>query len=169
MPSLVPTEKTGTALVIPSWRFLLLLVWALWWGGIFFYAVVVVPIGSDAFGTVEQGFLTQRITRIHNAFSLLFLFLLLIEAIRLRSMSVGVILFTSAFNLLLMFIGHSQLTQAMHFEERVVSVAFYHQHAVYLWSFAAQWFQGILLPLLVLRAESARRSKSGTRICNSPN
>ncbi len=35
---------------------------AVWWGGLTFYAGVVVPLGIEQFGGVEQGSLTQRVT-----------------------------------------------------------------------------------------------------------
>ena len=152
MLKLTSAQKTGRAIVLPSWRLLLLLVWATWWGGIFFYAIVVVPIGSEAIGSVEQGFLTQQVSRMHNGLSIAFLLCLVIEAIRMRSVSVGVIVTTLAFNLLLLHVWHLHLTHAMNFEDRSVPVAFYKQHAVYLWLFAAQWFQGILVPALIFRA-----------------
>jgi hypothetical protein len=153
VPTLTSVQKTGRSLLLPSWRLLLLLVWATWWGGIFFYAVVVVPIGTDAIGTVEQGFVTQQVTRMHNGISIVFLLCLLVEAIRIRSFVVGAIVATLALNLVLMFIWHSHLTQAMDFEKRAVPATFYKQHAVYLWLFAAQWMQGMLVPALVLRAK----------------
>ncbi|MCA9269901.1 MAG: hypothetical protein KDA41_15580, partial [Planctomycetales bacterium] len=33
-----------------------------WWGGLTFYAGVVVPVGAAVFGSTEQGFVTQRVT-----------------------------------------------------------------------------------------------------------
>ena len=143
---------------LPSWRLLLLLVWATWWGGIFFYAVVVVPIGTEAIGTVEQGFLTQQVSQMHNGLSVVFLLCLLVESLRLRSVVVGVIVATLALNLVLMFVWHSHLTHAMDFEKRAVPATFYNQHAVYLWLFAAQWMQGMLVPVLVWRAVTVRVS-----------
>ena len=156
MSSLTSVQKTGRSLLLPSWRLVLLLVWATWWGGIFFYAVVAVPIGTDTIGTVEQGFLTQQVTRMHNGLSIVFLLCLLVEAIRLRSVIVGVLVATLALNLVLMFMWHSNMTQAMDFEKRSVPASFYQQHAVYLWLFAAQWLQGMLVPVLILRAELPR-------------
>ena len=42
-----------------TWSSFLLLVWAAWWGGLCFYAMVVVPIGTELIGSVEQGLITQ--------------------------------------------------------------------------------------------------------------
>src|SRR5262249_10866111 len=68
-----------------SWGMLLLLAWGVWWGGLCFYAVVVVPIGTQEIGTVEQGFITQRVTWWHNLLSVAFLVCLAVEACRRRS------------------------------------------------------------------------------------
>jgi hypothetical protein len=42
----------------------LLLLWTLlfWQGGFMFYGTVVVPIGTEAFGAEEQGWITRRVT-----------------------------------------------------------------------------------------------------------
>src|SRR5215471_8442423 len=55
------------------WTLLLSLAWGVWWGGLCFYAVVVVPIGTEEIGAVEQGFITQRVTWWHNLISGAFL------------------------------------------------------------------------------------------------
>ncbi|MFM8571811.1 MAG: hypothetical protein ACKOAU_09465 [Pirellula sp.] len=42
------------------------ILWGLWWGGLSFYAIVVVPIGTEQIGSVAQGFITQRVTQWHE-------------------------------------------------------------------------------------------------------
>lgn len=51
--------------MLARWRtFLLFQAWLAWQGGFFFYAAVVVPIGSDVLGSpITQGFVTQEVTR----------------------------------------------------------------------------------------------------------
>ena len=44
------------------WRFAVTVSLAVWWGGLTFYAAIVVPLGIEQFGGVEQGSLTQRVT-----------------------------------------------------------------------------------------------------------
>ena len=45
-------------------QFLVMSAVALWLGGFTFYALVVVPTGTDVLGgSVEQGFVTQAVTR----------------------------------------------------------------------------------------------------------
>ena len=50
-----------------GWRTGLLFAWAIWWGGLSFYALFVVPIGTEIVGGFEQGFITQRVTNWLNA------------------------------------------------------------------------------------------------------
>jgi len=57
----------------PAWKLCLMLAWGMWWGGLCFYAVVVVPIGTEDIGSVEPGFITQRVTQWHNALTGFFL------------------------------------------------------------------------------------------------
>ncbi len=137
---------------MPSWRLLVLLVWATWWGGIFFYASVVVPIGAEAIGSIEQGFITQRVSRIHNGLSVAFLVCLGIESIRLQSISLGILSATLASNILLLTLWHAHLTSNMNFAEHSVPSTFYQQHAVYLWLFAIEWIQGIVISAMLFRS-----------------
>ncbi len=136
-------------IAFPIWRLLVLLVWGTWWGGVFFYVVVVVPIGTTELGSVEQGFITQRVSAIHNQLSVAFLFCIAIEAIRSRSVWLGLLTIAISVNLCMLLYFHSHLTSMMNFVDRTVPLEFYNQHAVYLWLFASEWLQGILVPLLL--------------------
>ncbi|HND55144.1 MAG TPA: hypothetical protein PLV92_22170, partial [Pirellulaceae bacterium] len=62
-------------------RAALLPLWAVWWGGLTFYAAFVVPAGTELFGSVEQGFLTQQATLRLNQLSWCVIALLLVLAI----------------------------------------------------------------------------------------
>jgi len=126
---------------------LLLLVWGLWWGGLCFYAVVVVPIGTETIGTVEQGFITQRVTWWHNVITGVFLVGLSAEAWRRRS---RVLLFGSGVLGIVeiaLILWHARLTGMMDFEYQSVPRNFYGQHAIYLWITAVEWGLGIGLPV----------------------
>ncbi len=139
---------------MPSWRLFVLLVWATWWGGIFFYASVVVPIGTEVIGSMEQGFITQKVSRIHNGLSVAFLTCLGIESIRLQSISLGVVSTTLAANVLFLTLWHAHLTSNMNFAEHSVPSRFYQQHAVYLWLFAVEWLQGMVISAMLFRSVS---------------
>lgn len=127
------------------WNYLLLLVWASWWGGLSFYAIAVVPIATEQIGSTSQGFITREVTQWHNVLFAVVLALLLAEAIRRRSVSLGGlfgILFGVGVGL---FLDHSYLSKQMDPNQRTVPEGFYADHAVYLWLTAIEWFLGILV------------------------
>ena len=125
-----------------AWRLFLLLVWAAWWGGLCFYAVVVVPIGTELIGSVEQGLITQRVTQWHNGLSGLFLVSLLIEASRRRSRELWAIVAVLAIIDIALVVWHYKLTGMIDFKQQTVPGTFYAQHAIYLWITAAEWLLG---------------------------
>ena len=139
------TAFSMSAVLAAVWNTFLLLVWASWWGGLCFYAIVVVPIGTELIGSVEQGFITQRVTGWHNILTGVFLLCLVIEAVRQRSR----ILRSFGVSLAIIEIGlitwHRHLTGMMDFADQSVPGDFYDQHAIYLWITAAEWFLGIAL------------------------
>jgi len=141
--------------ILPSWRLFLHLAWAIWWGGIFFYAVVVVPIGTEAIGSIEQGFITQKVSQVHNVIAIAFLVCLAVETARTRSRLIGILTATLAVNVLFLVRWHSHLTGLLDVHDHSVSSGFYQQHAVYLWLIAFEWLLGIIAPLVlfVSRAE----------------
>ena len=142
------------------WKLFLLLVWAAWWGGLSFYAVVVVPIGTDLIGSVEQGFITQRVTQWHNGLSGLFLVCLLIEAIRRRSPALWGISAVLAIIDIALVVWHVKLTHMMDFQQHVVTGRFYSQHAIYLWITVCEWILGMVMPIWILPIAAPVKSRS---------
>ena len=128
----------------------MLLVWAAWWGGLCFYAVVVIPIATEIVGSVEQGFISQRVTQWHNALSGLFLLCLFTEAFRTRSTALWAFAAALSFIDIGLVVWHSRLTGMMDFQHWTVSSDFYTEHAVYLWITAAEWVLGIMIPIWLL-------------------
>ncbi len=147
-----------------SWRIFLLLIWASWWGGLCFYAVVVVPIGTELIGSVEQGFITQRVTQWHNALTGLFLVLLLIEAIRRRSRRLWIVGAMLAVTDIALVICHAKLTGMMDFKQQTVPDSFYDQHAVYLWLIACEWLLGIAMPIWIVPIAAEIKLQSCDRL-----
>ena len=141
--------------LLPSWRFFLHLAWAIWWGGIFFYGAVVVPIGTEAIGSVEQGFITQKVSRVHNVVAIAFLICLAFETARTRSRLIGILTATLAINVLFLVRWHSHLSGLLSVHDHSVSSGFYQQHAVYLGLIAFEWLLGIIAPLVLF----VRRAK----------
>jgi hypothetical protein len=130
---------------------LVLLLWGVWWGGLCFYAVVVVPIGTDSIGSVDQGFITQRVTWWHNLIFAAFLVCLAVEAYRRRHRTLWAFAFALTTIDIALILWHARLTQMMDFDSRSVPGHFYGEHAVYLWITAAEWGLGILLPVWLFR------------------
>lgn len=127
------------------WLSLFILVFAVWWGGLTFYAVFVVPIGTEQIGSTDQGFITQEVTRWHNALLTTMTLGLVIEAWIRRCRWLGVAAAgLAAIDAALLF-EHAVLTGIMDFNNRTVQDDFYSRHAVYLWLTAAEWAIGFAL------------------------
>ena len=137
------------------WTLLVGITLSVWWGGLTFYAVVVVPIGTSNLGSVEQGFVTHRVTIAHNWLSVLFILCLILES----SIRSSRFLFVSGIALSILtyelFRWHGHLSSMMNFQERTVQAGFYQEHAVYLWLIASQWIIGLLVsPMLFMNSRS---------------
>lgn len=131
------------------WRAGFILLFAAWWGGLSFYAIVVVPIGTDQIGSVEQGFITQKVTWWHNALLIAMTALLMIEAWWRRNRWLWTIVAGMTLVAVMLLFEHARLTSLMDFANQTVPSGFYQQHAIYLWLTAAEWVLGIFMALLV--------------------
>lgn len=140
------------AIFSAAWRYLLLVAWGFWWGGLCFYAVVVVPIGTKTIGTVEQGFITQRVTWWHNVITGVFLVCVAAEAYRRRGRMLLLTVVALALVEIALIGWHSRLTGMMDLQNQTVPSHFYREHAVYLWITAAEWGFGLLLPVWLFPA-----------------
>lgn len=126
------------------WQTSFTLLFAAWWGGLTFYAAVVVPIGTRQLGSLEQGFVTQQVTRWHNTLLAAMTFYLLIESRRRPRwfrMIVGGLLLVQAG----LWLQHQQLTALMDTTSQSVTDDFYAEHAIYLWLTTAEWLLGIAI------------------------
>lgn len=143
-----PTTFIKSTVRVTFWNTFLLIVWATWWGGLCFYAIVVVPISTDLIGSVEQGFITQRVTVWHNVLTGVFLACLIIQAFRKSTR----VLWSAAFMLAIIEIGlvawHWHLTSMMDFDNQSVPGNFYSEHAIYLWITGAEWLLGMLIAMI---------------------
>ena len=149
------TTNLMSGLGLSAWGLFLALLWATWWGGLSFYAIVVVPVGTSILGSAEQGFVTQRVTHWHNVISCVFLACLLIEAFRRKSRSLGCICAGLALIDVALVAGHSHLTSMMDFSEQTVPVHFYARHGIYLSITAAEWTLGMIVPACLFQCGSA--------------
>ncbi|MFM8570861.1 MAG: hypothetical protein ACKOAU_04625 [Pirellula sp.] len=133
------------------WRAAIWILWGLWWGGLSFYAIVVVPIGTEQIGSVAQGFITQRVTQWHNLLCILMTLALAIEAYRTRNRFLWAACGTLGILTALLLAGHAFLTQQMDFRAGTVPANFYSQHSIYLWLTAAEWCVGLFLLWFFMR------------------
>ena len=123
--------------------FLMILSFALWWGGLTTYAVIVVQIGTELFGASEQGFVTQRVTNWLNVLGAVWLACTLWPA--RRSWGTMTLWGVQAVCLGSLALIHRQLDAMLDPVSRfVVSDGdFYGIHRLYLLATAVQWFVGL--------------------------
>ena len=133
----------------PVFRTLVIASFAVWFGGFFFYAAFVVPIGTDELGSArEQGFITRLVAHRLNAMCLMALAVMTVETFAswrrtgnlLRFLKVGSLLAIGALLAWLVLL-HPQLDQLLDAENHDVldRAAFYQLHRVYLWVSTLQW------------------------------
>ncbi len=148
-PALEKIAKERSVLLALTWESFLWISWGMWWGGLSFYAIVVVPIGTEQIGSVEQGFITQKVTLWHNVITILFVLALSIDAFCRKKRASWVVVVLLATITVALLIAHSMLSSQMNFQEKSVPNHFYSQHAIYLWITAAEWFVGMSVPLFL--------------------
>ncbi len=123
------------------------LTWAVWWGGLTFYAAVVVPLGTEQFGGMEQGYLTAKVTIWLHLCACALIVILILRTLMTRQIAYAIL--TAGFAILtgLLAVQRQRMLPLMGDEIRAVADSFYTEHALYLWLTTAQWFLGIGLPL----------------------
>ncbi len=127
------------------WLTLCALIWALWWGGLTFYASIVVPEGTRQLGSFGQGLITQKVSSYHHWISLALLACLLVESTIQKSLALGIQFVLLLAVTLGLFVVHERLTSMIDFEQPSVAEGFYSMHASYLWMTTAEWVLGIIL------------------------
>ncbi len=161
-----PTIDSAKMLTLRNlWSTWTLIVWAVWWGGLTFYAIVVVPIGTELIGSVDQGFITQQATWWHNCILFCFVVCLAIESIARRSRLLSGLAAALLLINLLLILDHAHLTTHMDFDQRTVPTHFYARHATYLWITAIEWCLGII-SLFALRSVEMQTMASIVRDVN---
>lgn len=130
-------------------RALCFYLWAIWFGGLTFYAAIVVPVGTDAIGATGQGFITQQVTVRLNIAATLMLAIWLWEIVcrsnrRRRTLLVWGLQSALVLTLALL---HLKLSSVLDFQGLTVpeDVNFYQWHRAYLIATTAQWLVGIVM------------------------
>lgn len=170
MPVLSPHRPTapaetvhpGATRLLRLWGSGLLLLWALWWGGLTFYAAVVVPQGTSLFGATEQGALTRQVTLWHNRLTALWLLGLLAEIARQRRLR----LLIPAVALALLWLGllwqHHRLATLLDGSPTSLrDGGFYRQHARYLWLTTGEWLVGLVAPWWLFHTDAPASALTG--------
>lgn len=149
------------SLLREAWIGVVLFLWAACWGGLSFYALVVVPAGSTLHGSVEQGFVTQAVTRWHNGLLLGLVGCLAAEAWIRSSRALWWLVAVLGTVATALVLDHAWLSARMEFTERSVGPEFYRQHAVYLWITAAEWIVVAIVPFVVLGTSAGPAARPG--------
>ena len=136
----------------PSWRiwlwqFAVTAILAVWWGGLTFYAAIVVPLGIEQFGGAEQGSLTQRVTVRLNIAGTIVGIGLLADALFRRPRNRRAVTASGALLGLQvwLWILHSRLSRWLDAASSSPhsDILFYQEHRIYLWVTSAQWLIGL--------------------------
>ncbi|CAN5624153.1 hypothetical protein BH11PLA2_BH11PLA2_35410 [soil metagenome] len=141
-------------------RFLLIQSLMLWQGGFLFYALVVVPIGSEILGKVDQGFVTRQVTFWMNTVGFICLTLMLIETTltqdpsRKRKYRRHALMLLNAALLVSLVQQRSGLDRLLDERSHTVNEPdrFYQAHEWYLTVVGIQWFLMLAAAWLTLTA-----------------
>jgi hypothetical protein len=135
-------------------RLAALIALALWWGGLTFYAVFVVPIGVEVLGgATEQGFITQQVSNSINWLAVLTLVILVWNGVASRHetgrwMKVNLIAtwLVMAATQAVLFVVHPQLDAMLDATSHSIArpESFHALHEFYLTVVGVQWFAGLL-------------------------
>jgi hypothetical protein len=146
------------------WRYLLILVLAFWLGGLSFYAVIVVPVGTDILGSTGQGFITQRVTNQLNLVASVVLVLLLVNVVKQRGRLLTVTWLVLAATQVALVAMHPWLDAMLNATSQEITDGelFYKRHGIYLDVTAVQW-AALLVHLWCVQSTSKMSPTSDTR------
>jgi len=135
-------------------RLATVLAMALWWGGLTFYALFVVPTGVDVLGgETEQGFITQRVSNVINLCGLLALVVLLVHAAaswrsigRLAKIALSTTWFITAAAQAALLLMHPRLDALLDVSSHTIiePSPFHRLHELYLIVTTIQWSAGLM-------------------------
>src|SRR5262245_2017182 len=135
-------------------RLATVLTMALWWGGLTFYALFVVPTGVEVLGgETEQGFITQRVSNIINLCGVLALVVLLVHAAvswrsigRFAKITLSTTWFITAAAQSVLLLMHPRLDALLDVPSHsiVEPSSFHRLHELYLIVITIQWSSALL-------------------------
>lgn len=146
------------------WRYVLILALAFWLGGLTFYALIVVPIGTDILGSTGQGFITQRVTNQLNLVAGGVLALLFVNVVMLRGRLLAATWLILAATQVALFGMHPWLDAMLDATTQDIADGelFYTRHGIYLDVTAVQW-AALLVHLWCVQSTSKTSPASDTR------
>ncbi|MDQ6632213.1 MAG: hypothetical protein M3Y82_10740 [Verrucomicrobiota bacterium] len=146
----------GTAPNLPAWwrRFFLVALFAVWWGGFTFYALIVIPTGHQVLRSkIRQGFITQQVTQKMNYLCAVLLALLALElylASRQKKEEAKLRMGWTAWGIMVvclcaLWLIHGRMDALLDFQSRSVidDNKFYAVHRIYLLVATTQWLAGL--------------------------
>jgi hypothetical protein len=150
-------------------RCLILAAFAFWQGGFTFYAAVVVPVGTEVLGSsLDQGFITRRVTIYLNLTGGIALLLFALDNIfqrdpmRVRGLCRWSTWLGMAFALGILVWLHPRMDQLLQSGFSAdVEIRFRNLHRWYLWISTVQWGLGVVYLLITVwswRAADGRHS-----------
>lgn len=151
-------------------RFLVLQSLLLWQGGFLFYALVVVPIGTDFLGSAtHQGFVTQRVTLWLNRIGWVALAILAVDALATaprRRLRFWLVVLATILNALLAFWLHGTISERLDFDEHRIRQreGFYSLHRWYLIVSGLQWLAMLAFSAFTLSAWRAHDGHPGAAL-----
>ena len=133
---------------------------AIWWGGLTFYAVFVVPTGVEVLGgETEQGFVTQRVSNSINLLATLTLAVLVWNAVagwresgrRMRAVLI-ISWLVMAGTQLTLYLIHPRLDAMLDAQTHsVINPSSFHSlHETYLTIVSVQWIAGLVQFIAVI-------------------
>ncbi|MBB75773.1 MAG: hypothetical protein CMJ75_14805 [Planctomycetaceae bacterium] len=141
---------------MPLREFIVLSLWALWIGGLTFYALIVVPIGGELLGETQQGFITQQVTQWLNGIGIAALLTLAWSAAARPGSGQWLNLTLLAALQAGLLLVHRQLGPLL--DAQAIEVLdpdrFYEVHRVYLILTTFQWLLGWRHLWLVIKARA---------------
>jgi hypothetical protein len=150
-------------------RSLVLFSYAVWQGGFFFYAAVVVPLGTEILESAKlQGSITQLVTHWLNLISLIALVSMALEMrfnrrSRPRAWWLWALMLVSQ---ILLFILHPVLDR--NFQSAEMSFldrpAFQFWHGVYLWTHTVQWLAGLIWVIVTVQSWTPPPGESSAKV-----
>jgi len=131
----------------------------LWLGGLTFYAAVVVPIGSQVVGRMDQGLITQRVTNWLNLFAVIAILCLGVNACRQRkSLAIATWLLIATLQVFLLLL-HPVLDRQLALvsePNQFSGPTFYQWHRAYLLATTLMWLLAVVHVGLIVGSDRCR-------------